>query len=198
LIADQVVSRHAFRDVVTTESELSRIVGRPSFWFQGKMLKKLDGRCRRFIAMSPFVMIASTSASGQIDVSPKGDPAGFVQVLDEVTLAVPDRAGNRRVDTFHNILQNPDVGLIFLVPGKGETLRVCGKAMIVRDLAIRESMSINGRVPELATIVSVERAYFHCAKCIARSKLWENGQTQRFIAPATSPVSEREPVDALS
>jgi len=163
-----------FADVITTEAELRAIVGRPNRWIMGKVKPVLDSDCIRFIARSPFMVLASAGVSGHLDLSPKGDPAGFVQVLDDSTLALPDRAGNRRLDSLRNILENPNVGLIFFVPGEGETLRVGGKAMIVRDRTLRESLALNGRVPELATVITVERAYFHCGKCIVRSKLWDS------------------------
>jgi hypothetical protein len=108
-----------------------------------------------------------------MDISPKGDPAGFVQVLDEKTLAIPDRPGNRRADTFVNILQNPNVALFFFVPGKQDTFRVSGKAMIVRDLWLRERMALRGKTPDFAIVVSVEEAFLHCAKCVIRSGIWE-------------------------
>ena len=165
-----------FADVITTETELREIIGRPNRWIMGKVKPRLDADCIRFIARSPFVVLASTSRSGHLDLSPKGDPAGFVQVLDDKTLALPDRHGNRRIDSLRNILENPNVGLIFLVPGEGETLRVGGKAVIVRDRGLRECMAVNDRVPELATVITVERAYFHCGKCIVRSKLWDGRQ----------------------
>jgi uncharacterized protein len=173
VIRDAVTGDVVARDLVTSESELRAIIGRPLPWFQSKMLTRLDRQCRQFIAQSPFVVVASTGDDGQVDLSPKGDPAGFVQVLNDRTLALPDRPGNRRIDTFRNVLKHAGVGLIFFVPGKGETLRVSGKAVIARDRAIRETMAINGRAPELALVVTIERAFFHCAKCIARSKLWE-------------------------
>jgi predicted pyridoxine 5'-phosphate oxidase superfamily flavin-nucleotide-binding protein len=122
-----------FAEVITTEQELRNIVGPANRWFTSKILDKLDRRCQDFIAASPFVLVGSTDPSGLVDLSPKGDRAGFVACLDEATLAIPDRRGNRRVDTFHNVLQNPGVGLIFFVPGQRETLRVTGRAIIVRD-----------------------------------------------------------------
>jgi PPOX class probable FMN-dependent enzyme len=118
------------------------------------------------------VLIASTDGEGSIDISPKGDPPGFVRVLDDTTLAIPDRPGNHRADTFVNIVQHPYVGLIFLIPGTKNTLRVRGRATIVRDLELRESMAIEGRTPEVALVVDLTTAYFHCAKCIIRSELW--------------------------
>ena len=120
------------------------------------------------------MVIASADAEGNIDASPKGDPAGFVKVLDENTLVIPDRKGNKRGDTFSNILQSTKVALIFLTPGYQETLRVSGSARIVRDPALLKSLAHEGSVPLFATVVDVEKALFHCAKCIIRSGLWEH------------------------
>ena len=168
------VADHRFQDVVTTESELRAIIGPPNRWMTSKILTKLDKKCRRFIASSPFVVVGSTGAGGLVDVSPKGDPPGFVQVFDDFTLVVPDRRGNRRVDTLCNVLRNPQVGLIFLVPGRRETLRVFGRALIVRDEQLRQSVAGGERtLPEVALVVRVQRAFFHCGNCIARSRLWE-------------------------
>ena len=162
-----------FDEVITTAQDLRKIVGPANRWFTSKILTRLDRHCRQFIAASPFVVVGSADPLGMVDLSPKGDRAGFVGCLDDSTLAIPDRRGNRRVDTLHNVLQNPGVGLIFFVPGRRETLRVAGRAMIVRDSDIRSAMAENGRVPELALIVTVERAFFHCGKCITRSNLWD-------------------------
>ncbi|MEL6258562.1 MAG: MSMEG_1061 family FMN-dependent PPOX-type flavoprotein, partial [Pseudomonadota bacterium] len=129
--------------------------------------------CGAFINRSPFVLMASFDADGRVDVSPKGDPAGFVKILDDKTLAIPDRPGNRLADTLENLLQRPRIGLIFLMPGKAETLRVNGSAKIVADPALLESMAVKGKPAQLATVVSVEEAYFHCSKCMIRSGLWE-------------------------
>ena len=161
-----------FEDTVTTLHELRAVIAPPSELVTAKEVAAFDEYCRDFIARSPFVLIASTDGQGSIDVSPKGDPPGFVQVLDDTTLAIPDRPGNHRADTFVNVVQHPYVGLIFLIPGTKNTLRVRGKATIVRDLELRESMAIKGRVPELALVVELTTAYFHCAKCIIRSELW--------------------------
>lgn len=163
-----------FDQVIRTEQDLRQIVGPANRWFTAKILTRLDRRCRQFIAASPFVVVGSTDPLGMVDLSPKGDHAGFVKCLDASTLAIPDRRGNRRVDTFHNLLQNPGVGLIFFVPGRRETLRVAGRAMIVRDSDIRSAMIEGGRIPELALIVAIEKAFFHCGKCITRSKLWDH------------------------
>jgi len=162
-----------FSDVIASVEELEAVLGRPNERVAVKVIDRLDIHCRRFIARSPFLLMASADAAGNIDVSPKGDPPGFVHVLDDTTLAIPERPGNRRADTFRNLLQNPRVGLIFLIPGKRETLRVSGEAVIVRDAELRQGMAIDGRVPDLALVAQVREAFFHCAKCMVRSHLWE-------------------------
>ena len=162
-----------FTDIVTDAEELRQLLGQPAPLSTAKCLPALDRHARAFIERSPFVLIASSNARGQTDVSPKGDPPGFVRVLDDTTLAIPDRLGNRRADTFLNILDNPRVGLLFLVPGKSESLRVNGAARIVRDAALRESMAVRGKTPDLALAVEVEEAFFHCSKCMIRSSLWK-------------------------
>jgi len=164
--------RTRFRDVVQTEADLRSVLGSPTPLVVRKELSTLDSHAQQFIERSPFLIIATSGADGQLDASPKGDPAGFVRVLDERTLAIPDRPGNRRADTFTNLLVDDHIGLIFLIPGKQETLRVSGRAIIVRDIAIREQLAVNGKLPEFAIIVAVEQMFFHCAKCIIRSGLW--------------------------
>jgi PPOX class probable FMN-dependent enzyme len=173
-----------FENTVTTLDELREVIEPPSELVASKEVTAFDDYCRDFIARSPFVLIASSDGRGSIDISPKGDPPGFVRVLDDRTLAIPDRPGNHRADTFVNIVRHPYVGLIFLIPGTKNTLRVRGRATIVRDLELRESMAIKGRVPELALVVELTTAYFHCAKCIIRSKLWSAADV------ATDPASD--------
>jgi len=165
-----------FSEVVITEAEILAVLGCPSPHVLTKATPVLDDRCRAFIARCPFLLIASSDLEGNMDVSPKGDPAGFVRVLDESTIAIPDRPGNRRADTFRNVLQRPQVGLLFLVPGKPDTLRVNGTATIVRDQWIRDPMAIGGKVPDLALVVTVSEVFFHCPKCVIRSKLWNPEQ----------------------
>ncbi|HEX9464075.1 MAG TPA: MSMEG_1061 family FMN-dependent PPOX-type flavoprotein [Alphaproteobacteria bacterium] len=164
-----------FANVVRHETDLVEIMGRPRPQVLKKVTNRLDSLCQDFIRRSPFIMIGSHDAKGNVDVSPKGDPAGFVQILDDRTLAIPERPGNLRADTFRNMLtlRNPKVGLIFIIPGKSETLRICGPARIVRDLDLREKMALNGKTPELALVVRVEEAFFHCAKSMVRSRLWD-------------------------
>lgn len=161
-----------FADPITTEAQLRAVVGHPSHRVLAKHVDSLDAHCRAFIARSPFVLIASSDVEGAMDISPKGDPPGFVHVLDDRTLTIPDRPGNRKADTFTNILQNGRVALLFLIPGKHETLRVSGCATIVRDRWLRERLAVRDRTPELALVVSVREVFFHCTKCMLRSQLW--------------------------
>ncbi|MFC5061439.1 pyridoxamine 5'-phosphate oxidase family protein [Actinomycetospora atypica] len=157
---------------ITSVEQLRAVVGEPVRRAVVKQRDRLDDTDRAFIARSPFQMIATAGADGRVDVSPKGDPAGSVLVLDDHTLAVPDRPGNRRVDGFLNILENPHVGLIFLVPRRPDTLRVNGTARIVAEPAYAEAMSHRGHVPGLVLEVTVEEVFTHCAKAFLRSDLW--------------------------
>jgi len=164
-----------FAEIVASEAELRGLMGHPSEAVVKSRLPALDDHCRAYIARSPFVIVASADGAGEMDVSPKGDPPGFVRILDDATLAIPERPGNRRADTFSNLLQNPHVALIFLIPGKQETLRVSGTAMIVRDRWLCDAMAIAGRAPAFALVVTIAEVSLHCAKCIIRSKLWDPG-----------------------
>ena len=160
-------------EVLTTDDEIEAALGKPNSRVRAKVLDTLDDICLAFIARTPFVVVASYDSAGRVDVSPKGDLPGFVYTLDRRTIAIPERLGNRRADTFRNVLQNPRVGLIFIVPGRGETLRVSGSARIVRDSWLRERMAVADRVPELALVVTVEEAFVHCTKCMVRSRMWQ-------------------------
>ena len=171
---DNTALRHRFRDVVTSEAELRTVVGEPTQRAIDKVVRIIDRHSRSFIAHAPFVFIASAGAGGgMVDVSPKGDSAGFVKVLDDHTLAIPDRLGNGRLDTLRNILSNPHVGLIFIIPGVGYTLRVSGRAIIVRDRELRESMTVNRKLPDHVLIIAVDHVLSHCPKCMIRSGLWQ-------------------------
>ena len=163
-----------FNEIISSREQLRDILGEPPEPVVRKTLSQLDRHCGVFINRSPFMLLATSDAEGQMDVSPKGDPPGFVKILDEHTLVIPDRPGNRRADSLENILQNPKVGLIFLVPGKRETLRVSGTAQIVTDQDLRDSMAVKGRSPAIAIVVTVTEAFFHCSKCMIRSKMWES------------------------
>lgn len=161
-----------FRDTITTLGELREVIAPPSELVTAKEVGILDDYCRDFIARSPFLVIASTDGNGRVDTSPKGDPAGFVKVLDETTIAIPERPGNHRADTLVNIVEHPYVSVIFFIPGTKTTFRVRGRARIVRDEWVREPMAVKGKVPALAIVVDVQTAFFHCAKSIIRSGLW--------------------------
>jgi len=160
---------------ITTLAQLREVYAEPAERAVLKEKDRLDEHCRDFIARSPFVMVSSANAGGECDVSPKGGPAGFVRVIDERRLLIPDATGNRRVDSLQNFLENPRVGLLFLIPGLGETLRVNGRVELTRDPALLEGLATAGRPPKLALVVMVEQAYLHCAKCILRSHLWDPG-----------------------
>jgi uncharacterized protein len=162
----------AFEHVVKSVDELRALVGTPSEIALKKQITALDAHCRAFIAHSPFLLLATANAAGQCDVSPKGDAPGFVLVLDDHRLLVPDRPGNRRLDGMRNILENPNVGLIFLIPGREDTLRVNGRAWVVRDPALLERATVMGKRPDLGIGVEVEECFLHCAKAFRRSKLW--------------------------
>jgi hypothetical protein len=165
-----------FKHVVTSEGELRDLLGSPSERAVKKDIALLDEHCRAFIARSPFLLLSTSNAKGQCDVSPKGDAPGFVRVLDDRHLVIPDRPGNKRLDGMRNLLQNPHVGTIFLVPGREETLRVNGRAWIVRDEELLGSLVAQGKRPRLALVVEVEECFFHCAKAFRRSQLWDSAQ----------------------
>jgi uncharacterized protein len=164
----------AFRDTISTETELrAAIGGLPNPLALAKDIGRLDEHCRAYIAHSPFVLIATSGADGRCDVSPKGDAPGFVLVLDERRLLIPDRPGNRRLDGMSNLIHNPHIGLIFLVPGMEETLRVNGRGYIVRDAELLARCEVRGKLPTLGIGVEVEEAFIHCAKAFRRSGMWE-------------------------
>ncbi len=162
-----------FKDVVTSKQELRAIFGEPSERAVLKCQSSLDEHSRAFISASPFVLLATSNAAGQCDVSPKGDAPGFVLVLDSTHLVVPDRPGNNRTDGMTNVLENPHIGMLFLVPGRGDTLRVNGRASVIRDGEILARLSVHGKLPKVAIGVDVEEAYLHCPKAFLRSSLWD-------------------------
>jgi PPOX class probable FMN-dependent enzyme len=159
-------------DVVEDLEELRETYGPPNDRSVKKQLSRFDKYCRAFIARSPFLVIASSDPSGRCDASPKGDAPGFVQVVDDETLLIPDRLGNNRVDTIGNLLERPGVGLIFFIPGINETLRVNGGARVTTDPALLEPLAVNGKVPRSGILVTAEEIYFHCGKALIRSDLW--------------------------
>jgi len=160
-------------DGLTDLSQLREHYGEVHPLARKKVLTRLDRHCRDFIALSPFLVLATTDAAGHVDASPRGDAPGFVQVLDDVTLLLPDRPGNNRVDSYGNVVANPGVGLLFLVPGVNETLRVNGTAHVVTDPTLLEPAAAHGKVPRTGLLIAVEEAFLHCGKALIRSKLWD-------------------------
>ena len=159
--------------VITNESELRSTYREPNERAHQKVLDHLDKHCRDFISLSPLCIISSLGADGLQDTSPRGDPPGFVATLDEKTLLIPDRPGNNQVDSLQNVLANPQVGLLFLVPGMNETLRVSGRAEIVTEGERLASLSVKDRPPLSGLRVTVEEAFLHCGRALIRSRLWD-------------------------
>ena len=158
--------------IIETAEGLRHCYGEPSELALRKSLDRLDRHCRRFIALSPFVVLASAGADGRVDCSPRGDPAGFVAVLDERTLLLPDRRGNNRVDSLTNVLENPHVGMLFMIPGVDETLRLNGRATLTTDPVHLEPLAVNGRTPRSGLLIEVEEVFLQCTKALVRARLW--------------------------
>ena len=172
-------------ETVDTRQRLRELLEEPDAGVTEKDLDHLNEVARRFVAMSPFLLLSTKGADGRMDVSPKGDPGGFVEVFDNKTLIIPDRLGNQRVDTFENLLVDPSIGLLFLIPGHTETLRVSGTAKIVLDSSVQERHVVNGKKPLLALVVTVEQVFMHCSKCLVRSRLW---QTEHWPTRRSAPT----------
>lgn len=158
---------------VTSREQLTAILGDPMERAVTKERVRLHEVDRQWLSESPFCLVATADGQGRCDVSPKGDPKGFALALNDTTLAIPERKGNRRADGFHNVLANPHVGLLFFVPGRGDTLRINGRAQIVSDAPFFERMVVKGHRPQLALVVHIEQIFFHCAKALLRSGLWD-------------------------
>ncbi len=164
--------------VITTVDELRDLIGRPAELVCSKVTDRINDLTREYIDRSPFLCIATSDADGNCDLSPRGDPAGFVRILDDRTVLLPERPGNRIADTLTNILENPHVGLLFLVPGATETYRVNGRATLTTDPDLLEPCAVEGRVPKLAILVAIDEAYTQCSKAVLRSRLWD---PDRFV-----------------
>lgn len=158
---------------IDSEQELRALHAAPSELVKRKCVDRLDRHCRDFIALSPFLVLGTADAKGQADVSPRGDPPGFVKVLDDKTLLIPERPGNNLLDSLSNIVANPEVGLLFLIPGFDETLRVNGTAALAREPEALAALAVDGKAPKLAIRVTVREAYLHCARSFRRAKLWD-------------------------
>jgi PPOX class probable FMN-dependent enzyme len=192
-------------DQIDSAAALRNLYGAVSPLAQRKVLPRLDHHCQAFIRLSPFLLLASADDAGRVDASPRGDAPGFVAILDDRSLLLPDRPGNNRVDSFGNILSNPGVGLLFLVPGVDETLRVNGTARVVSDADLLSGLSVHGKVPKAGLLITVQEAFFHCGKALKRSRLWSPDQQieratfpslGRIIADQTGQFSADE-ADAL-
>ena len=171
-------------DRITTLAQLRERYDAPPPLIERKVLPALDAHCRRFIARSPLVMVATADADGACDVSPRGDPPGFVAVLDDHRLLLPDRKGNNRLDALRNVLVNPHVGLCFIVPGIDDTLRVNGRASITTDRALLEPLAVRGVVPKAGLLVEVVEAFLHCGRAFKRGRVWDpDGFAQRGELP---------------
>ena len=162
---------------IRAETELRELIGMPSEVVVSKIVDHLNPLTRRFIEVSPFLCIATSAPDGRCDVSPRGDPAGFVRILDDRTLLIPDRPGNRIADTLRNILANPHVGLVFLIPGVGDSFRVNGRASVIDDPELLAASAIDGRAPRLGILIEIEEAYTQCSKALIRSDLWNPSTT---------------------
>jgi PPOX class probable FMN-dependent enzyme len=158
---------------ITSVDELTELVGEPLPRVAGKARPALHELDRQWLAASPFCLIATSAADGSCDVSPKGDPPGFTLVLDDRTIAVPDRPGNRRVDGWRNVLSNPHVGLLYMVPGRGDTLRINGRARLLSDAPFFDRLIVKGHRPKIVLLVEIEEIFHHCAKAFLRSALWQ-------------------------
>jgi PPOX class probable FMN-dependent enzyme len=167
------MSANGFAKIVSSEQQIRDVLGHPGERAVLKDQARLDEHFRAFIASSPFLILGTSNAAGQCDVSPKGDEPGFVKVLDETHLAIPDRIGNKRIDGMRNILANGHVGLIFLIPGREDTLRVNGRAWIVQDDDILDHMVVRDKRPPFAIGVEVEEAFMHCPRAFMRAGLWK-------------------------
>jgi PPOX class probable FMN-dependent enzyme len=184
---------------IATETALRDIIGDAHPITVDKEMDYLDKHARHFINLSPFLCLGTTNGEGQADVSPRGDPAGFVKVMDDRTLLIPERPGNRRADSMLNVMVEPVVGLIFFVPGIEETLRISGRATVIDDAAELADLAVRGKAPKLGIRVSVERVFFHCAKALKRSHLWDpNARVARDAFPTPGQVirDQRRPDDS--
>ena len=160
-------------DGITDLESLRTHFGSMSTIAAHKVMPRLDRHSRAFIALSPFLVLATTDGDGGVDASPRGDAPGFVAMRDDTTLIIADRPGNRRVDSFSNVIRHPGIGLIFFVPGFNETLRVNGTGRVIKDVALLAPLQVHGKVPKTGLLVSITEVFFHCGKALIRSKLWD-------------------------
>jgi PPOX class probable FMN-dependent enzyme len=174
---------------VHTEQELREIVGHPADYVANKVADRLGPVHRQWLAHSPLGFVATTDADGRVDVSPKGDPPGFVHVIDDTTIAIPDRPGNKRVDGYLNVLERSRVGTLFVVPGRGDTLRINGRARLMADADYFDAMAVAAKRPQLALEIDVEEVFFHCAKAFLRSNAWDPASWDPEAVPGTAQIA---------
>ena len=180
-----VINGHKVDRCIKDRSVFRDIMGQPSHRIKAKVINHVDALARRFIAASPFAVLATRRSDGGVDVTPRGDPAGFAEVLDDKTIALPERPGNRRADALENILDDPRVGLMFMIPGHNDMLRVSGTASIVQCDQLAASMAVKNHTPELIILIHVERLLCHCPKAVIRSSLWNSaGWPDRSEVPS--------------
>jgi PPOX class probable FMN-dependent enzyme len=172
-------------ELIRNEAELRALIGEPAPLTCAKITDRLNPATRLFIERSPLVCVATSDAAGRCDLSPRGDPAGFVRILDDRTLLLPERPGNRLADSMRNVLENPQVGLLFIVPGVTDSFRVNGRAALTTDAALLAPCAVEGKLPVLGLLVDIEEAYTQCSKALLRSHLWD---AARFVDPATMPT----------
>jgi uncharacterized protein len=178
------------RREVTTVDELRDIVGHPNKYVANKVGRRLSAVQQDWLAHSPLGFVATTDAQGRVDVSPKGDPPGFVHVIDDTTIAIPERPGNKRVDGYLNVLERPHVGTLFLIPGRGDTLRINGTARILADADYFDAMTVQDKRPILALEIDVEEVFFHCAKAILRSDAWDPSKWNPTAVPSVAQLAQ--------
>lgn len=169
---------------IQTEAQLRELIGEPTPTVQSKIASRLNSVTRTYVERSPFVCLATSDRQGRCDVSPRGDQPGFVKILDDSTLLLPERPGNKLADSLRNILDNPNVGLLFFLPGLGDTFRVNGRASLTTEPTLLDSCSAAGKVPKLAIRISIEQAFTHCPKAFLRSSLWD---PQHYLPSAEFP-----------
>jgi uncharacterized protein len=181
---------------VTSVDQLRAIVGHPNAAVANKVRDHLSPVEQQWLSHSPLGFVATMDAHGRLDVSPKGDPAGFVQIIDEQTVAIPERPGNKRVDGYLNVLERPRVGMLFVVPGRGDTLRINGSARIMADADYFDAMTVQGKRPILALEIAVEEVFFHCAKAFLRSDAWKPERWDPTAVPSAAQLAKQMYADA--
>jgi PPOX class probable FMN-dependent enzyme len=175
---------------VKSVEELRAIVGVPNKYVANKVSPRLSQVQQDWLAHSPLGFVATTDADGRVDVSPKGDPPGFVHIIDDTTIAIPERPGNKRVDGYLNVLQNPHVGTVFLIPGRGDTLRINGTARILSDADYFDALVVDGKRPILALEIAIDEVFFHCAKAFLRSDAWKPESWNPTAVPSVAQLAK--------